>query len=148
MTDHIRRIAAKRLSQVEIDPEQSNQHEFNGTASLRELLGKTDFRKRQATFIWIGDDRIVEGEGQVSWYDAREDHPARTEWRLYYPSNKAVEHADPGDLLIITQNPDGEIWILIVSQTSPLINHLIWMSGLDKDLGTGFQIAAFAPSVN
>ena len=148
MAEHIRRFAAKRLSEVEVNPNRSNQHEFNGATSLRELFGDTDFRGRSATFIWIGDDRIVAEEGVVTWYDARENHPIRTEWRLYYPSNRPVELANSGDLLIITQNPDGELWILIVAQTSPLVDHLIWMSGLDQDIGTGFQIAAFAPSVN
>ena len=33
-------IAAKRLSTVEIDPDRSHQHEFNGAKMLHEILGK------------------------------------------------------------------------------------------------------------
>ena len=141
MAGQPRRFAAKRLSQVEIDPTLSNQHEFNGAASLRDFFGEDDHRTIDATFIWVGKSQTSEC-GHVSWYDARKNISDRAaEWRLYYSSNGPVEEASPGDYLIIAQHPNSNsLLILLVDQECPFSNHITWMLGLDEDLGDSFQI--------
>ncbi len=49
-------VVAKRLAAVEAKPVRSNQHEFNGTAALRRLLGETRRDRMPARFIWIGGE--------------------------------------------------------------------------------------------
>jgi len=65
-------IAAKRLSEVEIRPSRSNQHEFNGTSMMRELLG-SERRVLETTFLFISDDENSKAseDSTTTWYDAR-----------------------------------------------------------------------------
>lgn len=91
-------IGAKRLSDVEVAPDISNQHEFNGIAGFKEIFGseKVNF---QGHFIYLTDDeeQIIEESGTLTWYDARENHPTRTEYRLYYSTNPVIDAALTGD---------------------------------------------------
>lgn len=143
MTKQLRKFAAKRLSSVEVNPKSSHQHEFNGDLSLRSLLGeeKSEF---SATFIWIGDSHVVES-GQVTWYDAREANTQRAaEWRLYYKSNTPAQKANPGDLLIIARGPEAQLLLLMIDDTSDLAKNLVWMLGLEENIGEGFQITTLS----
>ena len=143
MPNQFRKFAAKRLRPVEVDPKSSHQHEFNGDLSLRSLLGEKRLES-SATFIWIGDSHIVES-GEVTWYDAREGNTLRgPEWRLYYKSNIPAQKANPGDLLIIARGPEGQLLLLIIDYTSPLAKNLVWMLGLEEDIGEGFQITTLS----
>ena len=119
MPKQLRKFAAKRLTPVEVNPESSHQHEFNGDSSLRSLLGeeKSEF---SATFIWIGDSLIVDS-GKVTWYDSRKGNTLRApEWRLYYKSDIPAQKANPGDLLIITRGLESQLLLLLIDKTSPL----------------------------
>ena len=88
-------VAAKRLSAVETDPSTSNQHELNGVAPLRAVLG--DARQSPTTsFIYLGDDETetLNSIGFTTWYDSRENVPTRSaEYRLYFQSNEVMEEA-------------------------------------------------------
>lgn len=106
LKDYIVGAAIKRLSAVECDPARSNQHELNGTKAMKSFLGeKADF---EASFIRLDDDeeKIESLSGKVTWYDARENHPTRSEHRFYYQDNPALEMATEGDALavILKQN--------------------------------------------
>src|SRR5690606_25348518 len=97
-------VAIKRLKAVEVDTQRSNQHEFNGSQPLRNLLGDKRLNEYPVTFIWLGDENEgISEEGQVTWYDARERHPSRSEWRLYFKSNPVMDWAKEGDLLIVAK---------------------------------------------
>ena len=73
-------IVCKRLTSVEADKKKSNQHEFNGSNFLKELLGKNEPKEYQVTFAWIESrDNSITEEGFVTWYDARRSHPSRSE---------------------------------------------------------------------
>ena len=104
-TDHLSSyfvgIAAKRLSAVEADPTRSNQHEFNGVQQLRQMLGEHK-HTFDAEFLYLDDDeeKILKAEGFVTWYDAREAHPTRTEYRLYFPTTSVSQIASAGDLVV------------------------------------------------
>ncbi|HJP89176.1 MAG TPA: type II restriction endonuclease [Candidatus Limnocylindrales bacterium] len=103
-------VAVKRLSAVEVDPESSNQHEFNAGA-LRTGLGfGREKVSGQLTAVYYGSDPEVEPEvedGTFTLYDAREAHPTRSEFRLYYNVPLVTEAAEAGDLLVLFRTPEA-----------------------------------------
>lgn len=103
--DHLfEAIAAKKLAPVDLPSHGSNQHEINGVAALREFFGVST--RTQYEIIWhyfSGTEETVRVEtNTVTFYDARENHSTRTEWRLFY-SGSFIEHATPGDVLILAR---------------------------------------------
>jgi len=105
----------KTLSAVEARPERSNQHEFNGVMQLKNILGKDKFEKT-AFFQVRGSSISV--KANVTWYDAREDHPTRSEFRLYFQSNIVMERAREGDNILIGFDSSGRLhFVLIPSGT-------------------------------
>lgn len=121
-------VAAKRLSAVEADPQTSNQHEFNGVSGLKDILGTEEPKTFPATFVWLGNeqDGITE-EGFLTWYDARRNHPTRSEYRLYYPSNAVSRMATAGDPVFIATRPDGTIMVITTKAESTLERQLLWL---------------------
>jgi hypothetical protein len=133
-------IGAKRLTYVEVEPDVSNQHEFNGITEFRNILGseKINF---QGHFIYLADDeeKIKEDSGFLTWYDAREYHPIRTEYRLYYTSNAVIEEAVAGDLAIIGRTGENQIAVVIAPQGTTSEQQLLWLFGLEE-VGTKFIV--------
>lgn len=124
-------VACKRLSAVEADRQRSNQHEFDGVTALRELLGPV--RKAFVThFLYLSDEQAetTSETGQVTWYDARERHPTRSEWRLYFPTTQASEKTSTGDLLVIGRRSDDSLLILTAAQGSTAERQVLWLFGL------------------
>ncbi|WP_081996231.1 type II restriction endonuclease [Croceibacterium mercuriale] len=100
----------KTLAAVEAHPDRSNQHEFNGVAALEQLFGVAR-RKIEAVFSVRGEDHSYVAE--VTWYDARENHPDRSEHRLYFKRNPVMERAREGDNMLIGFDGDQLNCILI-----------------------------------
>lgn len=133
-------IAFKRLSAVEINTKRSNQHEFNGSKPLRDLLGNNTLTSYPATFVWLGDENEgVSEESSVTWYDARAKHPTRTEWRLYFKFNLVIDSAQEGDLLIVARRPNKEMYIIIVKADTTFENQLLWLFGVNKKIDFKFD---------
>lgn len=144
LSDHFTGIAAKRLSAVEVDPARSHQNELNGARELRRLLGPERIERRPAGFIWLGgENEGVSDEAPISWYDARERDPKRSEWRLYYQPNAVMEAAQAGDLLVVARRPAGELMFIITPRHSTLENQIAWLFGLDHGLGARFRYEGF-----
>lgn len=103
-------FAVKQLAAVEVDPRRSNQHEFNADA-LRTRLGFSKDRVKDAPlrvlFYLSDDEEPVTEDATFTLYDAREAHPKRSEWRLYYRSEAISELAREGDLFVVFR-PDLE----------------------------------------
>lgn len=140
-------VAAKRLSAVEILPKRSNQHEFNGDASLKRLLGKP-FTKAPTRFLYLGDDedKFITADSWLTWYDSRKNHPTRTEHRLYYPSTPVSEAAREGDLLVIGKRSDGRLLALIAAAGTTAENQIKWLFGLDLDNAGRFSVVEIKDS--
>lgn len=139
LSDHFEGVVAKRLSVVETSPAKSNQHEFNGTMPLRRLLGDDDRKDITARFIRIDDTNdAVAADGTVSWYDARRQHPTRTEYRLYYPGNEVTGMMQPGDAFFLALRRDGSVLAIFTPEDGTVENQLVWMFGLDEDPQGGF----------
>ena len=144
LSDHFTGVAAKRLTAVEADIAVSRQHEFNGVAALRRLLGDAKIERRQSRFIRLdGVNESISDDAPVTWYDARERHPTRTEWRLYFKSNAVMELADAGDLLVVARRPDGDILFLVAARGSTIENQIAWLFGLDRDMSVEFHYEGF-----
>jgi hypothetical protein len=126
-------IGAKKLSQVEIDSAISHQHEFNGIKDFRNIFGdgRINFHGK---FIYIADneDDIREDNGLLTWYDSRENHPTRTEYRLYYSSNEVLSKALAGDFVLIGRTNPDELVIIVTPQGSTSEQQLKWLFGLEE----------------
>jgi len=95
-------VALKTLTAVEASPATSNQHEYNGNKDLVRLFGKATSKHRfRARFVYVSEkgEETITDEAPVTWYDARQNHPTRTEHRLYFPTTRVSRRAAAGDLL-------------------------------------------------
>lgn len=132
-------VAAKRLAAVEAERTRSNQHEFNGTAELKRLLGEHRLDRLPARFVYLaGDEDGIADDGFVTWYDARERHPRRSEWRLYFPANDVMDLAREGDLLVVARRSNDEPLIVVAPAGSDMeiaLRHLFEIGG---EIGQGF----------
>src|SRR3712207_1823903 len=102
LSEYFTGVAAKRLRAVEADVLRSNQHEFNGVDALKRIFGQATGKKTfSARFVYLTDasDEPVSADGFLTWYDAREKHPSRSEHRLYFPSTAVSERSAEGDIL-------------------------------------------------
>jgi len=134
LSDYFRGVAVKKLSIVETNPARSNQHEFNGAAALRQLFGDDDRRNIPAKFIWMeGEGQNMTETGVVSWYDARRNHPSRTEYRLYYPANEITSMMQAEDTMFIAMLHDETVAIVVVPSESLIKNQLLWLFGIEKE---------------
>lgn len=126
-------IGAKRLSAVEVEPHTSNQHEFNGISTLKQIFGeeKTLF---DGVFIYLCDeqDAVFDEQATLTWYDAREQHPTRSEHRLYYSSNAIIDKSKPDDLVVIAITPENRLAVIVASSGSTSEQQLLWLFGLDE----------------
>lgn len=132
LSQYFEGVAIKRLSAVEVNTDVSNQHEFNGSRPLHNLLG--DSRKTYfAHFVWLGgENEGISEEGHATWYDARENHPTRSEYRLYFNSNGVMDEAKEGDLLIVAKRTNDELYMIVVPVGSTFENQLLWLFGVDQ----------------
>jgi hypothetical protein len=140
LSQYVAGIALKRLSAVEADTQASHQHEFNGVGSLKQILG-ADKHRFPATFAYLADEeeRSVTARGMVTWYDAREQHLTRSEYRLYFPTTVVSERAAEDDLLLVAKKPDASLLILIAQSGSTAENQVLWLFQ-----GIGVSHGAFA----
>ncbi|WP_083340787.1 type II restriction endonuclease [Chromobacterium amazonense] len=105
----------KMLSAVEARPERSNQHEFNGVVELKNIFGVEKIVK--SAFFSIRGQSITD-VANVTWYDAREEHPTRTEYRLYFQTNQVMMHAQEGDNILIGYDNGGNLHFILIKQGS------------------------------
>jgi hypothetical protein len=135
LSNYFEAVVAKRLSAVEADALCSNQHEFNGTTEFKKLLGK-DKNIFDAFIIYLADDEtdFIKSPCKLTWYDARENHPTRTEYRLYYQTTSSLSLAEAGDLLILCKGKDNRLIVFITENGSTKENQLIWLFDLDEDV--------------
>lgn len=141
-------VAAKCLSAVEVDVLKSNQHEFNGVEGLRLLLGEPSGKITfPAKFMYMndsGENPVVE-DGFLTWYDARqkareEKGVMRTEYRLYFPTNRVSQLSSQGDLLFIAKQTNGSLLAIVAEANATIGMQLIWLFGLDDLVRPGFSV--------
>ncbi len=128
-------VAAKRLSAVETNPETSNQHEFNGIRPMTLLFG-TQRTNLACTYIYFDEDedKTLTADGFLTWYDARENHLNRTEYRLYFQGNAVMELAISGDLLVIGKRPDDRVIAVIAKKGTTVERQLLWLFDIEDSV--------------
>jgi hypothetical protein len=145
LSEYFAGVAAKRLSAVEADFARSHQHEFNGVEALKRIFGAApETRKLGARFIYINDHDAepVMSDGFLTWYDARERHPTRSEHRMYFPTTEVSMMAAEGDLLVIGLRQDGSVLVIIAEGASTVANQIRWLFGFSEEAHPGFSIRA------
>ena len=110
-TRSFKSTCVKTLSAVEARPERSNQHELNGVQELKHLFGIPRFNG-EALFSVMGCD--VTAAAGVTWYDAREAHPKRSEHRLYFQSNAVMDRAEEGDNLMLAFDRADKLHCILI----------------------------------
>src|SRR5437899_2273896 len=135
-------VALKTLTAVEADTARSNQHEFNGDAGLMRVFGKANGKQVYKTrFIYLNDDDdLVVDTATMTWYNARERHPTRTEHRLYFPTTQVSTCAAEGDLLVIGKRPDNSVLVVIAQGGSTIANQVQWLFSVAPDGHPGFSV--------
>lgn len=124
-------IMAKRLSAVEANLEKSNQHEFNGIAAMKRVFGK-ERQKFPTQFLYLDDENPpISEDGFLTWYDARENHPTRSEYRLFFPTTSVSRAASPGDVLFIGLRPDKSALVVITPGASTIASQLAWLFDIE-----------------
>lgn len=143
LSDYFTGVGIKRLSQVEVQPDLSNQHEFNGINDFKSIFG-SEKKRFNAKFIYLSDDEdaVFEDNGILTWYDARENHASRTEFRLYYSTNEVLSSAKFNDLLVVGQTDADHLIIIVAPQYSTSEKQLLWLFGM-QDTGSKFQVKDF-----
>ena len=111
----LRPACIKTLSAVEAHPERSNQHEFNGVQQLKDIFGLGGF-ERPAIFTIRGTNTAE--NASVTWYDAREAHPTRSEHRLYFQTNRVMQAAQEGDNILIGFDRHGELNVILIPRNA------------------------------
>lgn len=143
LADQFTGVASKALSAVEASPERSNQHEFNATAALKRLFGNAGRETMPARFFRFReeDETALTADGFLTWYDARERHPVRSEYRLYFPTNEVTRQAREGDVIVLARRPDGTLFVILADPAGTVWNQLAWLFGLERDAGPVFEFA-------
>lgn len=134
-------VAMKRLAEVEVDARASNQHELNGVAAIKQLLGTPAGVVNVPDVEWVllrDDGGHARERHSLSWYDSRRMNPSRSaEWRLYY--GEGVTAAEPGDLFaLIRREADGALAALLAPLGSTWEQQLVAIFGSALDPGGRF----------
>jgi len=133
ISEYFSGIGAKRLRTVEVNLAKSNQHEFNGIGAFKKIFG-TDYIDFDAKFIYMPDEeeQVIVDKGRLTWYDARANHPTRSEHRLYYSTNSVLSSASAGDLVIVGRTGIEEVAVIVAPEGSTLEKQLLWLFGLEE----------------
>jgi hypothetical protein len=117
------RVAAKRLSRVEVSADVSNQHEFHAN-SLRKLLDLPSRKSTAKLDITYMLDPSGEAEGEESSYtisNVRLGKPRPAEYHMYYKSKQFQSLAKKGDILVLLRPGRGlNLRALIVRESTAL----------------------------
>lgn len=148
LSQYFEGVAFKWLSAVEAGIIHSNQHEFNGVEGLRQILGEPDGKVRFVVkFLYLTDqeDKSVVEDGFLTWYDARqkarlERGILRSEYRLYFPTNRVSQLATAGDLLVITKQADNTLLAIVAEKDTTIEQQIMWLFGFSKLTPQEFSI--------
>ncbi|MDQ1192145.1 hypothetical protein QE419_000911 [Brevundimonas vesicularis] len=140
LSDHFTGVVFKTLSAVETNLLTSNQHEYNGTSALKRVLGPGQPVTFRTRFLLLADEGepVIE-DGALTWYDARENNPKRSEYRLYFPTNAVTAGARAGDGLFIARRPDDQIMVIVAPAGSTVLSQLLWLFGMVEERGLDFE---------
>lgn len=115
LLSYLEGFCSKELKAVDCN-EGSNQHEFNVNKDMKKLLGGDERHFTNSSWLYIGKSERIKTNDTLSLYDARKKHSTRSEWRLYYGGNDAIEKAREGDWLYILKLSQDLLILLIIEK--------------------------------
>ena len=134
LSQYFHGVTAKKLSAVEADSTVSRQHEFNATVEMKKLFGPERRSFEGTVFLYLSDEKeTVKSFGKLTWYDARENHPTRSEYRIFYQCPDVMDCAKENDSLFICLMKDEKVLALIAEGNSTVEAQLYWLFGLTPD---------------
>jgi len=138
-------IGVKTLSEVDSNPNRSNQHEIGITRPMRSFMGEANFTF-PASFLWLGGEQESVTEfGEATYYDSRANNPDRAaEWRLYYPTNPVTEMMSAGDTLFLTLRPDRSLLFIVVPKESTVESQMLWLFDIPEQQRLEFVVRKYA----
>ncbi|MCW5206590.1 hypothetical protein VU08_06645 [Desulfobulbus sp. F5] len=143
LSQYFNGVAAKRLSAVEANILRSNQHEFNGTKGIKNILGESEGKVYYKTkFIYLSDydDEPIAEEGSLTWYDTRYKNINRSaEYRLYFPDNRVSQCANEKDILVIAKRPDDTLLAIVAEAETTIAQQILWLFGFSDLTHPGFS---------
>lgn len=131
LSEVIECAAYKELVRVDLPEKGSNQHEIDGVRALRDFFGTNEKVKTEVTWHYFAENaEPIEEIGDLTFYDARERHPTRTEWRLYYRGD-FLSRATERDVLVLikTRHPRSSLHALVFEEGSS------WLKSAEKLFG-------------
>jgi hypothetical protein len=134
LADYFEGFGYKILKPVEINPQVSNEHEFNGIDSFKKILGSgKQYLDCRVIYLSDYEDDIVEDAVTLTWYNARENDPDRNEYRLYYPDSDCFLKAKSEDLMVLCKNTNtvySALTMFISKAGDTISNQLLWLFGI------------------
>ena len=144
LKDYVKGAMCKEMPGIDIPgANRSHQHEFQGSAPLKILLGDQDRKGIPARFIYLDDesDPLID-DGYLSWYDARRKKAdRRAEWRLYYSDNEPILHARIGDTLTLAVMQDDSLAAIITRSDSTIDTQLKWLFGIGDERVRNYYVS-------
>ncbi|MGB4400074.1 MAG: type II restriction endonuclease [Daejeonella sp.] len=133
LSEYFSGVGVKRLSLVEVDKAISNQHELNGITPFKTIFG-TERIEFKTKFIFLSDneDHLRESDGHLTWYDSREDHVTRSEFRLYYSDNQVIPLSSSGDLIVVGRLSNNTALVVVAEKGSTIETQLLWLFGFEE----------------
>lgn len=142
LSQYFQSVVAKVLRTVEVYGTKSNQHEFNGTKELKNVLFETERVDFGCRLLWMNDENDpITADTVVTWYDAREASPDRSEYRLYCPDNVVMKNAHVGDVMFLARKTDNTLLIIISPSDSSVVSQLYWLFNLTPPQGNLFSFS-------
>jgi hypothetical protein len=137
LRDYVKGAMCKQMPAIDIPgANRSHQHEFQGSAPLKHLLGDRDRKGIPARFVYLDDDegQSVTQAGTLSWYDSRRMNPRRkAEWRLYYSDNEPIRNARVGDTLTLALMRDDSLAAIITRAGATVDTQVKWLFGIGEE---------------
>jgi len=145
-------VTHKVLAPVDLPHAGSNQHELNGVSSLKDFFGTSERVKGEIFWTYYIDGLEPQySQGGFTFYDARENHPVRSEWRLFYQGD-FLSRASPGDVLVITRDLNDRVNGLLFRRESSWLRAAVRFFKIDLDFpefrtiaDRGLSVTEFAP---
>ena len=131
------RVFMKRLADGEVNPERSNQHEFNAGKLRRELGFGHHLTRGEVEIHSYREDHAapVVLSGGYTLYDARQNTPRPSEWRMYYDLRLAP-HARADDLMLLFRpDPSTTNLVAVIARKGTLVERALTtqLAGCEPD---------------
>lgn len=94
-------------------------------SAFKHVFGSNRLEKNPLTYHIDREYNVANSINNVTWYDAREADPDRSEYRLYYKNNYIFRKLESDDLMLLAKSNRGKFIIIFVESNSALYKQLL-----------------------